>query len=119
MRIHEIIFWDNDPTEEPRSIPNLDFPPGPLDNDLSNLARAAFTRRGLVKHLWYARGLEEQSSGPAPLNVDPDVIPSGTLEPTTASVPAKPVETGASGRSALVRPFLAVLRGVSRPTSPT
>jgi hypothetical protein len=91
MRIYEIIFWDNDPAEESRSIPNLDIP-GPLDNDLAHLARAAFTRSGLVKHLWYTRGSEEQVSGPTPLNGAPDVIPKGSLEPTTASVPAKPVE---------------------------
>jgi hypothetical protein len=89
MRIYEVVFWNHDPTEE---SPSIDFFPSPLDNDLAHLARAAFTRRGLVKHLWYSRGSEEQVSGPAPLNGDPDVIPSGTLEPTTASVPPKPVE---------------------------
>jgi hypothetical protein len=47
MRIVEILFWNNEPTEENRSSPQLDFPPGPFSDDLTNLANA-FTRRGLV-----------------------------------------------------------------------
>jgi hypothetical protein len=115
MRIYEIVFWDHDPAEESRSI---DFFPGPLDNGMANLARAAFTRRGLVKHLWYTRGSEEQPSGPAPLDAGPDVIPSGTLEPTTASVPAKPVEEEPLPDQYPLVP-LQQPKGLRRRTSPT
>jgi hypothetical protein len=77
--------------ESNRSDRYLDFPPGPLDNDLTNLANA-FTRRGLVKHGWNLTGSEVQPSGPAPPGAEPELIPSGTFEPTKASWQTEPVE---------------------------
>jgi hypothetical protein len=109
MRIYEIVFWDHDPTEESRSI---DFFPSPLDNDLANLARAAFTRRGLVKHLWYTRGSEGQLSGPA-TRTETDMIPNGSVEPSTSPLPAEPVDAEPPVGQHRLRPFSAVLRGVS------
>jgi hypothetical protein len=90
MLISEILSWNNEPTEGNRSDPQLDFPNAPFGNDLRNLANA-FTRRGEIKHLWSLNGSGSQPFGPAP----PDgtaVIPSGTIEPTTASWEAEPVE---------------------------
>jgi hypothetical protein len=52
MRIYEILFWDKNPTGENSSGSQLDFPPGPFNDDLTNLANAFTRRRGLVKHLW-------------------------------------------------------------------
>ncbi len=87
MRIHEILLWNNDPAEGNRSDPHLDFPPGPFDNDLSNLA-SAFTKDGMVKRFWDLNRLER----PAPSDAEAELIPSGTLEPTTASWEPGPVE---------------------------
>jgi hypothetical protein len=84
MRISEILSRNNEPPEEDRSDPQLDFPPAPFSGDLTNLANA-FTKDGLVKHLWNPSGSEEQPSGPAPRDTGTEVIPSGTLKPTTAS----------------------------------
>ena len=92
MRICEILHWNNEPTEADRSDPQLDLPTAPFGDDLTNLANA-FTRRGLVKHLWNPYGWEGQPSGPAPPDAGTQLIPSGTLEPTTASWEAEPVET--------------------------
>jgi len=92
MRIYEVLLWNNDPAEGNRSNPHLDFAPGPFDADLANLANA-FTRRGLVKHFWNLNGSEGQPSGPAPPDAGTELIPTGTLEPTTASWQAEPVET--------------------------
>jgi hypothetical protein len=92
MRIHEILFLNNDPAERHRSDPYLDFPPGPFDNDPTNLANA-FTRSGLVKHFWNLPGSEGQPSGAAPPGTETDVIPDGTSEPAMASWQAEPVET--------------------------
>ena len=92
MRITEIIFWNNEPTGGNRPDPQLDLPPAPFSDDPTNLA-SAFTRRGLVKSLWNLNGSEGQPSGPAPHDAEPELIPGGTLEPTTASWEAEPVET--------------------------
>ena len=92
MRIAEILFWDNRSTERNRSDPQLDLPPAPFSDDLTKLANA-FTRRGLVKQFWNLNGSEPQPSGPAPPNAETEMIPSGTLEPTTDSWQAEPVET--------------------------
>jgi hypothetical protein len=93
MRICEVLFWNNERTEVNRSGPQLDLPPAaPFSNNLTNLANA-FTRRGIVKHLWNPDGSEEQPSGPAPLDAETELIPSGTLEPTTAPLQAEPIET--------------------------
>jgi hypothetical protein len=83
MRIQEILFWNNDPAaEENLSDHGLDFPPDPFNSDLTKLA-GAFTKDGMVKHFWNLSGSERQPSGPAPPDPEPELIPSGTLEPTT------------------------------------
>ena len=86
MRISEILFWNNEPTEENRSDSQLDLPQTPSNDFLTNLA-TAFTRHGEVKQLW------RQPFGPAPPDPEPELIPDGTLEPTTLSQQAGPVET--------------------------
>ena len=91
MRICEIILWNNDPAEANGSNPHLDLPPGPLNSDVTNVA-SAFTRNGRVKRLWNLIGSAEQPSGPAPRDAETDLIPSGTVEPTLATVQAEPVE---------------------------
>jgi hypothetical protein len=91
MRIHEILLWNDDPAEGNRSDPQLDLPRPQFSDDLTNLA-TAFTRSGLVKHLWNLSGSGSQPSEPAPPNPEPEVIPHGTLEPTAASWQAGPVE---------------------------
>jgi hypothetical protein len=93
MRISEIVLWNNDPAEENRSNPHLDFPPGPFDNDLTNLATSAFTKNGKVKKFWDLNRLEGQPSGPAPPDAGTELIPNGTLEPAVASSKAQRVET--------------------------
>jgi len=103
MRVYEILFWNNEPTERNRSDPQHDLPSGRFHDDLTNLANA-FTRRGLVKHLWDLNGWEAQPSEPAPPDAGSDLIPSGTLEPTTASRQAEPLETEPSvGQHRLIR----------------
>jgi len=92
MKIHEILFWNNEPTEAHRSDSQLDPPSPPFSDDLTNLANA-FTRRGLVKHGWNLNGSQGQPSGPAPPETETELIPNGTLEPTMASWEAEPVET--------------------------
>ena len=91
MRIAEIVYWNNEPTENDRSDSQLDLPPAPFNDDPTNLANS-FTRSGLVKHFWNLNGSEGQPSGPAPPDAETELIPSGTLEPTTASREAEPVE---------------------------
>jgi hypothetical protein len=91
MRISEILFWSNERTLGNRSDPQPDLPPTPFSDELKNLANA-FTRRGLVKHLWNPYGWEGQPSGPPPPDGGNELIPSGTLQPTTASWEAEPVE---------------------------
>jgi hypothetical protein len=83
MRIKEILLWNNNSTEGNRSNPQLDLPPAPFRDDPTNLANA-FTRSGLVKHFWNLNGSEGQPYGPAPPDAETELIPSGTLEPTTA-----------------------------------
>jgi hypothetical protein len=90
MLIQEILSCNND-GEGNRTNPLLNFPLGSFADDPANLANA-FTRGGLVKHLWNPYGSEGQPNGPAPPD-GTDLIPSGTLEPTTASGQAEPVET--------------------------
>jgi hypothetical protein len=92
MRIYEIIILNNDPTGNYRSTPQPDLPPNRFNDDPTNLANA-FTRRGLVKSFWNLDGWEDQPSGPAPPDFATELIPNGTLEPTTASWEAEPVET--------------------------
>jgi len=91
MRIAEILFWDNRSTERNRSDPQRDLPSPRFNDDLTNLANA-FTRSGAVKHFWNLHGSEGQPSGPAPPDAEPELIPSGTLEPTMAFSQDEPVE---------------------------
>jgi hypothetical protein len=92
MRIYEILFWNDKPTEWDRPNPQLDLPPVPFSDDITNLANA-FTRRGLVKGFWNMNGSEEQPFGPAPPGAGTELVPSGTLEPTAPSWQAEPLET--------------------------
>ena len=91
MRICEILFWNNERTEVNRAGPQLDLSRVQSSDPLTNLGNA-FTRRGLVKHFWNLSGSESQPSGPAPPDADTELIPNGTLEPTTASWQEEPVE---------------------------
>jgi hypothetical protein len=92
MLIYEILSWNGELTAGNRSDSNLGAPPGSFRDDPTSLANA-FTRRGLVKHFWNLPGSEGQPSGPAPPESGTELIPNGTLEPTTASWQAEPVET--------------------------
>src|SRR5580700_889820 len=91
MRINEILNWNRQPAAEVRPGPQLHLPSVPISNDPTNLANA-FTRRGLVKSFWNLNGSGGQPSGPAPPD-GTELIPSGTLEPTTAFSQAEAVET--------------------------
>jgi hypothetical protein len=91
MRICEILSWYKEPTEEKHIDPQFDLHPLPYEDDLTNLGNA-FTRRGLVKHFWNLNGSEGQPSGPAPPDAGTELIPNGTLEPTTAFSQDEPVE---------------------------
>jgi hypothetical protein len=103
MRINEILFWNNNPTEGNRSDPQLHLPPAPFSDDMTNLANA-FTRRGSVKHFWNLKGSEGQPYGPAPPDGGTESIPNGTLEPTTASWQGELVDTEPlAGRNRLVQ----------------
>jgi hypothetical protein len=92
MRIHEILFLNNDPTEDNRSDPQLDLRQTPFSDDPTNLAHA-FTRSGLVKHFWNLGRSEGQPSGPAPPDAETELIPNGTSEPGMATWEAEPLET--------------------------
>jgi hypothetical protein len=104
MLISEILFWNNEPAEEHLLRPQLDSTSAPFSGDLTNLGNA-FTRGGLVKSFWNLRGSGDQTSGPAPPNAETELIPSGTLEPTTASWQAEPVETEPSASRHRPVPF--------------
>jgi hypothetical protein len=91
MRIYEILFWNNEPAEGNLPDPLLDLSSATFSDNPTNLANA-FTRSGLVKHFWNLPGSEGQPSGPAPPEAGTELIPRGTLEPTTASWEAGPVE---------------------------
>jgi hypothetical protein len=104
MRISDVVFWSDQALEGSRSDYHHDIPAPRDDDDLTNLGNA-FTRRGLVKHFWNLNGSEGQPSGPAPPDAETELIPSGTLEPTTASWQGEPVDTEPfAGRNRLV-PF--------------
>ena len=91
MRICEILSWNNERTEVNRAGPQLDLSRVQSRDPLTNLGNA-FTRRGLVKHFWNLNGSEGQPSGPAPPDAGTELIPNGTLEPTTAFSQDEPVE---------------------------
>jgi hypothetical protein len=95
MRIYEVSFYNDEPTDGYRSGPQLDSRPAPFGDDPANLAHA-FTRSGLVKHFWNLNGSEGQPSGPAPPNPETALIPNGTSEPGMASWEAEPLETESS-----------------------
>ena len=84
MRISEILFWSDGPTEEDRSDPQPGLPPDPSSDFMTKLA-SAFTKDGLVKGLWNLKGLEGQPAGLAPPDAEAELIPRGTLERTTGS----------------------------------
>jgi hypothetical protein len=92
MRISEILFWNDEPTEGDRPNPQSDLPPASCSDFLPNLSNA-FTRRGLVKHLWNLNGTEGEPAGLSPPDAETELIPNGALEPTAASWKADPVET--------------------------
>jgi hypothetical protein len=115
MLICEILNWNNDPAEEVRPGPQPDLSSAPFNDDPTNLANA-FTRRGLVKSFWNLNGSEEQPSGPAPPNPETELIPNGTMEPTTASWVAEPVEEEPPGESASARSVSAIARAGQPPT---
>jgi hypothetical protein len=104
MKIYEILFWNNDPADKVRPDPQLQLPPTHFGDDLTNLANA-FTRRGLVKHLWNPKRSEEQPSGPAPPEAEPSLNLNRTLEPSAASSAAEPDETERSVRQRELVPF--------------
>ena len=112
MRIAEILFWNNGSAEGHPSELQLGSPPVPFSGDLTNLANA-FTKDGLVKHLWNPSASEEQPSGPAPPEAGTDLIPSGTLEPSAASWEPEPVETERPVGLYRPVPFSAMAQSVS------
>jgi hypothetical protein len=75
MRITEILYSNNEPSETHRLDPQLGQSPPSFSDDPTNLANA-FTRSGLVKSFWNLNGSEDQFSGPAPPNPETELIPS-------------------------------------------
>jgi hypothetical protein len=118
MRIAEVLFWSNGSAAGNRPDPQLDLPPPRFNDDPTNLANA-FTRRGLVKSFWNLHGSEGQPSGPAPPGAETELIPSGTLQPTTASWEAEPVEEKPSAGSTSARSVSAIPGDTRRLTWPT
>jgi hypothetical protein len=80
MRIHEILFWSNDSAEGDPSDPYFDFPPGPPDHAMADLARAAFPKDGRVKRLWGLNRLQRLPSE-ATASAETELSPSDNLEP--------------------------------------
>jgi hypothetical protein len=90
MRISEILYGKTQPIEmnQPDSQPGRT--PALFRDPLAKLA-TAFTRRGVVKHLWNLNGSEDELSGPVLPDRGADLVPSDTSEPSWG---AEPVETG-------------------------
>jgi hypothetical protein len=84
MRISEILFWSNEPTDGNRSDPQLDLPRDQSNDFLKKLA-SAFTKDGLVKRFWNLNGSEGQPPEPAPPDAEAELIPRGSLERTAGS----------------------------------
>jgi hypothetical protein len=91
VRIYEILFWNNEPKEN-HSDPQLDLRQARYRDALTKLADAHATD-WLVKHFWNLERSEYQPSGPAMPDAGTEFSQSGTLEPTTTSGHAEPVET--------------------------
>ena len=104
MRISEILFWNDEPTEGDRPNPQPDLPPASCSDFLPNLSNA-FTRRGLVKHFWNLSASEDLPSEPAPAHAETALIPSATSHPTTASWQAEPAEEEPSVGHRRLDPF--------------
>jgi hypothetical protein len=104
MRIHEILYRNNETADVDRSDPYRDFPPASF-NSLGRLASAFTRRRGLVKYLWNLDGSEEQPFRPAPPDSEAKVIPSGELEPNMASWEAEPVKVRPTAGPDRLDPF--------------
>jgi hypothetical protein len=79
MRIHEILFSNDNPAEGNSSDSYCDFSLGPSSYDLANLANA-FTKHGVVKYLWNLDTEEQALPG-----AETEVTPSRVPEPPTAS----------------------------------
>jgi hypothetical protein len=97
MRIAEILFWNNETTEGNRSDLQL-YLSHDASSDLFAKLANAYAKDRLLKRFWNAKGSEAHRSGPAPPDGENELIPSGTLEPTTASSwqPAVPRYRGVS-----------------------
>jgi hypothetical protein len=92
MRIYEIVFWNSEHAKRDHVGLRPNWTSGRSKDDLTNLANA-FTKGGLVKHLWNLARSQEEPPGPAPpLDVETEATPSGTLEPTMTSVQDERVE---------------------------
>ena len=88
MRIHEIIFPNNEPADMKRADARPDTPPYPINHGLSKLANA-FTKHGVVKSFWYLNGSEDQPSEPAP-PTGTELMPNDNLDPAITSWEADP-----------------------------
>lgn len=84
MRIHEILFWNNDPTEQNHPESQLDLSPDPSRELFTKLART-YAKDCLKKRFWKLKGSQRQPPGSVPLDAETELIPSGTLEPTAGS----------------------------------
>jgi hypothetical protein len=102
MRIHEIIFPNNEPADMKRADPRLDIPSYRFDNGLSKLA-SAFTKYGVVKSFWYLNGSEDQPTEPA-LPTGTELMPSDNLEPAIMSWEPHPRQEEPYAAMALTQP---------------
>jgi len=92
MRISEILYSNTEPAEINLPDSQLDRTPVPIHDPLAKLA-TAFTRRGLVKHLWSLNSSEDEPCGPPP--PDPpgtESVPRDTSYPATSSEEPSPSE---------------------------
>jgi hypothetical protein len=102
MRIHEIIFPNNEPADMKRADARPDTPPYPIDHGLAKLA-SAFTKHGVVKRFWYLNGSEDQPSEPAP-PTGTELMPSDHLEPAITYWEADPGQDEPYAAMALTPP---------------
>ena len=102
MRIHEIIFPNNEPADMKRADARPDTPPYPINHGLSKLA-SAFTKHGVVKSFWYLNGSEDQPSEPAP-PTGTELMPSDNLDPAITSSEAHPSQEEPYAAMALTQP---------------